>query len=324
MLHVGAVRGCCGRSARPRRPRGPGSVEDGHCVGGFGRQRRLCCGRRRLRERIVDDDGVQVRACGVERPRLRCAGGGSRFLQRLVRRLGTAVRHRRLPGQRRAELRPECRQRELRLLVVLARVLRAVESTPATAPPGSRSPVRPNDVEGWRFQNDEPASSSDPPPGVAPSYAQICNAVDRGPTGPDDGRAPATADHARRAHRRRRAALRPRPKRRPGPVASLRPARRWPPGRSPASRPSSTTTDRRQWQAQRHHDDDGLRRFERGRRRQPRIVRRSPHRRRQCSGARELRRARRATCSRACWSAVVVAALAAFALVRWRRRPAEE
>jgi hypothetical protein len=33
-----------------------------------------------------------------------------------------------------------------------------------------------DDVEGWKFQNDEPASSSDPPPGVAPSYAQICNA----------------------------------------------------------------------------------------------------------------------------------------------------
>ena len=33
-----------------------------------------------------------------------------------------------------------------------------------------------NDVEGWRFQNDEPASSSDPPPGVTPSYTQICNA----------------------------------------------------------------------------------------------------------------------------------------------------
>ena len=33
-----------------------------------------------------------------------------------------------------------------------------------------------NDVEGWQFQNNEPASSSDPPPGVTPSYAQICNA----------------------------------------------------------------------------------------------------------------------------------------------------
>jgi hypothetical protein len=34
----------------------------------------------------------------------------------------------------------------------------------------------PDDVEGWRFQSDEPANGSDPPPGVAPSYAQICNA----------------------------------------------------------------------------------------------------------------------------------------------------
>ncbi len=33
-----------------------------------------------------------------------------------------------------------------------------------------------NDVEGWRFQVDQPDNSSDPPPGVAPSYAQICNA----------------------------------------------------------------------------------------------------------------------------------------------------
>ena len=33
-----------------------------------------------------------------------------------------------------------------------------------------------DDVEGWKFQNGEPASSSDPPPGVAPSYAQICDA----------------------------------------------------------------------------------------------------------------------------------------------------
>jgi hypothetical protein len=33
-----------------------------------------------------------------------------------------------------------------------------------------------DDVEGWKFQNGEPASSNDPPPGVPPSYAQICNA----------------------------------------------------------------------------------------------------------------------------------------------------
>jgi hypothetical protein len=34
----------------------------------------------------------------------------------------------------------------------------------------------PDDVEGLRFQTNEPASSSDPAPAVAPSYAQICNA----------------------------------------------------------------------------------------------------------------------------------------------------
>ncbi|HXY27398.1 MAG TPA: hypothetical protein VEH82_03885 [Acidimicrobiales bacterium] len=33
-----------------------------------------------------------------------------------------------------------------------------------------------DDVEGWRFQDDEPDNSSDPPPTVAASYAQICNA----------------------------------------------------------------------------------------------------------------------------------------------------
>jgi len=33
-----------------------------------------------------------------------------------------------------------------------------------------------DDVEGWRFQVNEPDTSAGPVPGVAPSYAQICNA----------------------------------------------------------------------------------------------------------------------------------------------------
>jgi hypothetical protein len=33
-----------------------------------------------------------------------------------------------------------------------------------------------NDVEGWRFQTDEPDTPSDPPPTPSASYAQICNA----------------------------------------------------------------------------------------------------------------------------------------------------
>ena len=43
--------------------------------------------------------------------------------------------------------------------------------------PAEQSVVSPSDdVEGWRFQTDEPDDANDPPPGVAPAYAQICNA----------------------------------------------------------------------------------------------------------------------------------------------------
>jgi hypothetical protein len=43
--------------------------------------------------------------------------------------------------------------------------------------PAEQSVSNPSDdVEGLRFQTNEPASSSDPAPAVAPSYAQICNA----------------------------------------------------------------------------------------------------------------------------------------------------
>jgi hypothetical protein len=48
-----------------------------------------------------------------------------------------------------------------------------------------------NDVEGWRFQMDEPAGSSDPPPAVAPTYAQICNASTEVPP-PQSAAAPTT------------------------------------------------------------------------------------------------------------------------------------
>ncbi|MGO9856805.1 MAG: hypothetical protein ACLPYY_17395 [Acidimicrobiales bacterium] len=43
---------------------------------------------------------------------------------------------------------------------------------PAEQPVASPS----DDVEGWRFQTDEPDNSSDPPPAATASYAQICNA----------------------------------------------------------------------------------------------------------------------------------------------------
>jgi hypothetical protein len=48
-----------------------------------------------------------------------------------------------------------------------------------------------DDVEGWRFQLNEPDTPGDPPPDVTPSYAQICNASTEVP--PPQGPAPAAA-----------------------------------------------------------------------------------------------------------------------------------
>ena len=51
-----------------------------------------------------------------------------------------------------------------------------------------------NDVLGLKFQTDEPATPADPPPTVAPSYAQICNSSTEVPPAPSSsGAAPAPA-----------------------------------------------------------------------------------------------------------------------------------
>lgn len=58
--------------------------------------------------------------------------------------------------------------------------------------PGEHSVSSPaDDVEGWRFQVDEPDTAGGPAPGVAPSYAQICNASTEVPP-PQGPSAPAT------------------------------------------------------------------------------------------------------------------------------------
>lgn len=50
-----------------------------------------------------------------------------------------------------------------------------------------------DDVMGMRFQTNEPADSSDPPPAVVPSYAQICNAsTEVPPPGSTSGALPTT------------------------------------------------------------------------------------------------------------------------------------
>jgi hypothetical protein len=60
--------------------------------------------------------------------------------------------------------------------------------------PAEQSVASPgNDVEGWRFQTAEPDNSTDPPPAVAPSYAQICNAsTEVPPPQQSSGAAPTT------------------------------------------------------------------------------------------------------------------------------------
>jgi len=55
---------------------------------------------------------------------------------------------------------------------------------------------QPDDVEGLRFQTNEPASSSDPTPAVAPSYAQICNASTEVPPAQTSSASPTTTTTA--------------------------------------------------------------------------------------------------------------------------------
>ena len=108
-----------------------------------------------------------------------------------------------------------------------------------------------NDVEGWRFQIDQPANSSDPPPGVAPSYAQICNASTEVPpaqTPPAAATPPTTATPRLRPWRRLRggqaqAQVPVWPRRRPprpahGQRQVSRPRRQRPRGVRPRPRPA--------------------------------------------------------------------------------------
>ena len=71
--------------------------------------------------------------------------------------------------------------------------------------PGEQSVSSPaDDVEGWRFQLNEPDTPGSPPPDVTPSYAQICNASTEVPP-PQGPSAPARRrprPQTRRLHRR--------------------------------------------------------------------------------------------------------------------------
>ena len=78
----------------------------------------------------------------VDGPRLgRPPGGRRRSGQRRLQQLGSPLRHRQLSGERGAGLRPKCRERELRLLVVLARDV-GILGLRTTDPPSSPYPAR--------------------------------------------------------------------------------------------------------------------------------------------------------------------------------------
>ena len=67
--------------------------------------------------------------------------------------------------------------------------------------PAEQSVASPaNDVEGWRYQSNEPDNSTDPPPVIAPSYAQICNASTEVPP-PGQPSAGSADDHDHDGHR---------------------------------------------------------------------------------------------------------------------------
>ncbi len=105
----------------PDRPWGTGPAETRDRVRRLHRQRRVRGRGHRLRKRVLDPLDLQVRPGAVDGPGLGCAGGRRGAGQRGLQQLGSALCHRQLSVERGAELRPECRLGELRLLVVLAR-----------------------------------------------------------------------------------------------------------------------------------------------------------------------------------------------------------
>ena len=177
-----------------------------------------------------------------------------------------------------------------------------------------------NDVVGLRFQNDEPASSSDPPPSVTPSYAQICNASTEVPPAGSSSTpvTPTTTASSPSAPPATPTTSRP-----PAGSAAVTPTSAPVGTRAksggvtttsspPAASPGATTTTTTASTGSGAPGTD-------------------PH---AGSGARHLAAASTADHGASSGSsstllpviliAAVVAALGAFAIVRWRRRPAEE
>jgi hypothetical protein len=177
-----------------------------------------------------------------------------------------------------------------------------------------------DDVEGWKFQSDEPASSSDPPPSVVPSYAQICNASTEVPP-PQGSSAPAAATTTTISAP---AATPTTPGATPGPGVATTPTTAVSTrsksasattttiatGGASAPGPTSTTSTTKDPIGKRtgSHGSSGT------------------HRAAEASAASYRSKGGSSSSSLVpvILVAIVVAALGGFALFRWRRRPAEE
>jgi hypothetical protein len=175
-----------------------------------------------------------------------------------------------------------------------------------------------DDVEGWKFQMDEPASSGDPPPGVTPSYAQICNASTEVP--PAQSPTAVTTTTATTAPPSNPASPAPAApggtKSGPGPATTPSSAvsTRAKPGGTPTTATTSpggtttTSTTDRSDSAEPGHGSTGARRI--------------------ASAATAAHGSAGGGSSNnllpVLLVGVVVLALGAFAFLRWRRRPAEE
>jgi hypothetical protein len=176
-----------------------------------------------------------------------------------------------------------------------------------------------DDVEGLRFQSDEPANSSDPQPSVAPSYAQICNASTEVP--PAQAAGPTTTTTTTAATPAASSVTPTTAKATPGPDPATTSA----PATSPGPRstgPEATTTTASGGSAHTTTPSSSGSHGAGGGDHGSSTVRLSVS-----ASAASQTRSGRGTPSNllpAILIAVVVAGLGGFALFRWRRRPAEE
>jgi hypothetical protein len=171
-----------------------------------------------------------------------------------------------------------------------------------------------DDVEGLKFQLDQPDNSSNPPPDVPPSYSQICNASTevppaQGPAAPPTATtvAPAPTASATPTTTETGTGVAP------APTTSTAVSTR-----SKASGATTTTTPRQTTTTLASADADGSEGANHGSSSAPRSISASPTSHESSGGGSSD------NLLPVIVIVIVVAALGGFATLRWRRRPAEE